>query len=63
MERNMLSLLNLLKRNREGLMKTCVFQNTWACHFPWVETVVGEDALVVGFGVKFVTILKEGESC
>jgi hypothetical protein len=23
-----------------------VFQNTWACRFPWVEVVIGEDDLV-----------------
>jgi hypothetical protein len=23
-----------------------VFQDTWACHFPLVEAIVGEDGLV-----------------
>ncbi len=45
MERNSLSLLNLLKPRR-SYEKTCVFQDTWACHFPLVEAIVGEDGLV-----------------
>ncbi len=23
-----------------------MFQDTWACHFPWVELVIGDDGLV-----------------
>ncbi len=53
----------LEKKSQRSYEKTCVFQDTWACCFPWVETVVGEDGLVAWFGVKFVAILKESESC
>ncbi len=23
-----------------------MFQDTWACHFPWVKAIVGEDGLL-----------------
>jgi len=23
--------------------KTCVFQDTWACYFPWAKAIVGDD--------------------
>jgi len=34
------------KKPQRSYEKTRVFQDTWACHFPWVEIVVGEDGLV-----------------
>jgi len=34
------------KKPKRSYEKTRVFQDTWACHFPWVEIVVGEDGLV-----------------
>jgi hypothetical protein len=36
----------LEKKSHRSYEKTRVFQDTWACHFPWVELVVGEDGLV-----------------
>jgi hypothetical protein len=27
--------------------KSCVFQYTWACQFPWAKLVIGDDGLVV----------------
>jgi hypothetical protein len=36
-----------LKKNpRRSYEKTHVFQDTWACRFPWAEIVVGEDGMV-----------------
>jgi hypothetical protein len=26
--------------------KNCVFQNTWACWFPWAELIFGENGLI-----------------
>jgi hypothetical protein len=34
------------KKPRRSYEKTCVFQDMWACYFPWVEAIVGEDGLV-----------------
>jgi hypothetical protein len=34
------------KKPRRSYEKTCVFQDMWACHFPWVEAIVGENGLV-----------------
>lgn len=34
------------KKPRRFYEKTCVFQDTWACHFPWVEFVIWDDGLV-----------------
>jgi hypothetical protein len=36
----------LKKKPQKSYEKTRVFQNTWACHFPWAEAIVGEDGLV-----------------
>jgi len=36
----------LEKKPRRFYEKTRVFQDTWACRFPWVEANVGEDGLV-----------------
>jgi hypothetical protein len=34
------------KKSRRFYEKTCVFQETWACCFPWAKAIVGEDGLV-----------------
>ncbi len=34
------------KKPRRSYEKTRVFQDMWACRFPWVEAIVGEDGLV-----------------
>jgi len=36
----------LEKKLRRFYEKTCVFQDTWAYHFPWAKAIVGEDGLV-----------------
>jgi hypothetical protein len=36
----------LKKKPRRSYEKTRVFQDIWACCFPWAETIIGEDGLV-----------------
>ncbi len=34
------------KKPKRFYEKTCVFQDTWACHFPWAKPIIGDDGLV-----------------
>ncbi len=40
-----------------------MFQDTWACSFPWVEIVVGEDGLVTHVQCKICSNIEEGQNC
>jgi len=37
----------LEKKPKRSYKKTCVFQDTWACHFPWAKSIVGGNGLVI----------------
>jgi hypothetical protein len=37
--------LKLLKKKAKKCYEKVVFQDTWACQFPWTELIVGEDGL------------------
>jgi len=36
-----------------------VFQDTWACHFPWAKAIVGEDGLVAQVRCKICNNIEE----
>ncbi len=38
--------LPIEKKPMKSYEKTRVFQDTWACCFPWAEPVIGDDGLV-----------------
>jgi hypothetical protein len=35
--------LTTKKKPKRFYEKTCEFQDTWACHFPWAKLVIGDD--------------------
>jgi len=64
MERNMLSLLSLLKRNHKGLMRKLVcFKICGHVIFHGLKQLLGRMVWLHKFGVKVVAILKESQSC
>jgi hypothetical protein len=64
MERNLLSLLSLLKRNHEGFMRRLVcFKICGHVIFHGLKQLLGKMVWLHKFGVKFATILKENQSC
>jgi hypothetical protein len=34
------------KKPKKFYEKTRVFQDTWACHFPWAKPIIGDDGSV-----------------
>jgi hypothetical protein len=51
----------LEKKPKRSYKKTCVFQNTWACHFPWQSLLLGAMAWSFRFGAPYVASLKENK--
>ncbi len=64
MERNMLSLLSLLKRNHKGLMRKFVFFKICGhVIFHGLKQLLRRMVWLHKFGVKVLAILKESQSC
>ncbi len=47
------------KKLQRFYKKTHAFQNMWACCFPWVEIVVGEDGLVAWVRCKICSNIEK----